>query len=81
MHVPAATENAEVEQAKAQSLSYVVLLAATLPSQDFSLALTLPLSTESCFSSACNLRSRTSKLKSPRVRCCSAVCSELPAQV
>src|SRR5712675_3538734 len=29
MHVPAATVNAEVGQAKAQSLSYVVLLAAT----------------------------------------------------
>ena len=29
MHVPAATENADVGQAKAQSLSYVVLLAAT----------------------------------------------------
>src|SRR5260370_9721313 len=29
MHVPAATENADVGHAKAQSLSYVVLLAAT----------------------------------------------------
>src|SRR5229473_6840239 len=29
MHVPAGTENADVGQAKAQSLSYVVLLAAT----------------------------------------------------
>src|SRR5713101_9286940 len=29
MHVPAATENADVGQAKAQSLSYVVLLAGT----------------------------------------------------
>src|SRR6266699_2374933 len=29
MHVPAATENADVGQAKAQSISYVVLLAAT----------------------------------------------------
>src|SRR6266496_6204179 len=29
MHVPAATENADVGEAKAQSLSYVVLLAAT----------------------------------------------------
>src|SRR5712691_11532683 len=29
MHVPAATENADIGQAKAQSLSYVVLLAAT----------------------------------------------------
>ena len=30
MHVPAATVNAEVGEAKTQSLSYVVLLAATL---------------------------------------------------
>ncbi len=30
MQVPAATVNAEVAEAKAQSLSYVVLLAATL---------------------------------------------------
>src|ERR1700757_888325 len=52
-----------------------------LPFQDFSLASTLPLSTESCFSFAANLRSRTCKLKSRQVRSCWAVCSALPAQV
>jgi len=52
MHVPAATENADVGQAKAQSLSYVVFWLRPLLFQDFSLASTPPLSTESCFSSA-----------------------------
>jgi hypothetical protein len=39
VHVPAATVNAELGEAKAQSLSYVVLLAATTAISGFSVRL------------------------------------------
>jgi hypothetical protein len=81
MHVPAAIENADVGHAKAQSSAMSYSWLRPLPFQDFSLASTLQLSTESCFSFASNLRSRTCKLKSRQVHSCWAVCSALPEQV
>jgi len=81
MHVPAATENADVGQAKAQSLSYVVLLAATTAISGFLFGFDTAVINGVLLPFASNLRSRTYKLKSRQVRSCLAVCSALLAQV
>jgi len=81
MHVPAATENADVGQAKAQSLSYVVFLAATTAISGFLFGFDTAVINGVLLFLASNLHSRTCKLKSRQVRSCWAVCSALPAQV
>jgi hypothetical protein len=68
MNVPAATGNAEVGEAKAQSVSYVVLLAATTAISGFLFGFDTAVINGVLLLSAANLRFRTCRVRSRQAR-------------